>query len=108
LGKSWALPGNARNVHVHIHRRSDVFVRVGKGIFGLREWGLPDDGNLANAAYRVLHETGHPLDVDTLIDRVLETWRARPASVRTAITSDARFCRRDDGTFALTDWPAPL
>jgi hypothetical protein len=99
---------SARNIHVHIHRRSDVFVRVGKGIFGLREWGLPDDGNLANAAYRVLCEMGQPLDADALIDRVLETWHARPASVHTAIASDARFCRRDDGALALAEWSAPL
>jgi len=51
-----------------------------------------------------LHETGQPLDADALIDRVLETWHARPASVHTAIASDARFCRRDDGTLALANF----
>ena len=27
---------SARNIHAHLHRRSDIFIRVGRGIFGLR------------------------------------------------------------------------
>jgi hypothetical protein len=93
-----------RNIYAHMHRRSDIFVRVGHGIFGLAEWGLPDDGSLANAAYRVLAEAGHPLHVEALIDRVLETWRARRSSVYAAIASDDRFCRTDRATFGLVEW----
>jgi hypothetical protein len=94
----------ARNIHAHLHRRSDVFIRVGRGIFGLREWGLPDDGNLANAVYRVLAEAGRPLLLETITDRVLETWQARRFSVYVAIINDDRFRRTGPSVYGLVEW----
>lgn len=81
----------AHNIHAHIGRMPDVFVRVGHGIFGLAEWGLIQDRNLADGAYRVLKETGHALPLEQLIDRVLETWHVRRTSVKAAIDLDDRF-----------------
>jgi hypothetical protein len=94
----------ARNIHAHLHRRSDVFIRVGRGIFGLREWGLPDDGSLANAVYRVLAEAGRPLPLETITDRVLETWQARRFSVYVAIINDDRFRRTGPSVYGLVEW----
>jgi len=79
------------DIHAVLLRRTDLFVRVGQGIFGLKEWELPDDGNLANAAYRVLSEAGKPLHIGIITDRVLETWRVRRTSVHTAVDFDDRF-----------------
>ena len=95
---------STHNVHSHLHRRPGVFVRVGRGIFGLAEWGLPDDGSLANAAYRVLAEAGRPLDTETITNEVLKTWHARRSSVYMAIANDARFRRVDRTSFGLTQW----
>jgi hypothetical protein len=95
---------SARNIHAHLHRRSDIFIRVGRGIFGLREWGLPDDGSLANATYRVLVEAGQPLHLETIMDRVLETWQARRFSVYVAIINDDRFRRTGVSTYGLVAW----
>jgi hypothetical protein len=95
---------SARNVHAHLHRRSDIFIRVGRGIFGLREWGLPDDGSLANAVHRVLVDAGQPLHLETITDRVLETWRARRFSVYVAIINDDRFRRTAVSTYGLVVW----
>ena len=95
---------SARNIHAHLHRRSDIFIRVGRGIFGLREWGLPDDGGLANAVYRVLVEAGQPLHLETITDRVLETWHARRFSVYVAIINDDRFRRVGVSTYGLVAW----
>jgi hypothetical protein len=79
------------NVHSQIGRMTNLFVRVGHGIFGLVEWGLAQDANLADAAYRVLMETGHALEIEQLIDKVLETWHVKRTSVRAAIDLDDRF-----------------
>jgi RNA polymerase sigma factor (sigma-70 family) len=81
----------AHNIHAHIGRLPDIFVRVGHGVFGLAEWGLARDDNLADAAHRVLTEVGHALSIEELIDRVLETWRVKRTSVRAAIDLDDRF-----------------
>ncbi|MCZ7554451.1 MAG: hypothetical protein M5U05_18045 [Anaerolineales bacterium] len=101
------LPSNqktaARNVHSQLGRYAELFVRVGQGIFGLREWGLPEDGNVANAAYRVLTEADQPLHLDILIDRVLETWRVHRNSVVMAVGNDDRFVSIGSGVFWLRD-----
>lgn len=91
------------NIHAELGRRTDLFVRVGHGIFGLREWGLPDDGNLANAAYRVLSEAGKPLHIEIITDRVLETWRVRRSSVYVAVDLDDRFVNIGRGVYWLRE-----
>jgi len=81
----------AHNVHAQLGRMTNFFVRVGHGIFGLAEWGLVQDGKVADAAYRILSETGHALEIEQLTDKVLETWHVRRTSVRAAIDLDDRF-----------------
>jgi len=95
--------GTPRNIHAELGRRTDLFVRVGHGIFGLKEWGLPDDGSLANAAYRVLSEAGKPLHIEVIADRVLETWQARRSSVCVAVDQDERFINIGDGVYWLRE-----
>ena len=98
------LQTTPHNVHAELGRRTDLFVRVGRGIFGLKEWGLPDDGSLANAAYRVLTEAGRPLHIEVIADQVLETWRVERSSVRAAVFNDDRFYRAAPATFGLIEW----
>lgn len=81
----------AHNIHAQIGRMTDIFIRVGHGVFGLAEWGLVQDNNIANAAYRILTEAGGALHIEELTDRVLETWHVRRTSVKAAIDLDDRF-----------------
>ncbi len=99
-----STPMSEHNVHAILGRRSDIFVRVGHGIFGLQEWGLPDDGNVANAIYRVLSEAGRPLHLSEITDRVLETWKVRPGTVYVALTQDSRFVNVGKGIYQLKKW----
>ena len=82
---------------------NDLFVRVGRGVFGLTEWGLPSDSCLADAAYRVLSEANKPLHIDVLTDKVLETWQARRTSVLIAVENDDRFCKVGRQTYWLRE-----
>lgn len=93
-----------RNFYTMLCHRTELFVRVGRGIFGLKEWGLSDDGNLANAAYRVLAEAGKPLHIEAITDLVLDTWHVGRASVQAAILQDDRFYRAAPATFGLLEW----
>lgn len=97
---------SAHNIHAQMGRLAQIFVRVGHGIFGLAEWGLEQDRNVANAAYRVLNTTGHALDLEDLTDRVLETWQVKRGSVRAAIDLDPRFAEVSPGRYWLTA-PSP-
>jgi hypothetical protein len=92
-----------QNIYAQMQRTPGIFVRVGHGIFGLKEWDLPADGSLANAAYRVLMEVGRPLHIEELTDRVLETWHVKPASVYQAVINDERFYRVGRATFDLVE-----
>lgn len=91
------------NIHAQMQRLSDIFVRVGHGIYGLAEWGLHQDGCLADAAYRVLREVGRPLNIDAVADEVLKTWRVRPSSVYMAMENDTRFIRIGAGVYCLQE-----
>jgi RNA polymerase sigma factor (sigma-70 family) len=90
-------------IHAHMGRLPDIFVRCGRGVFGLAEWGLHQDRSLADAAYRVLAEIGRPLHVERIIDNVLDTWRVERTSVYAAIQSDDRFYRVGEGVYWLRD-----
>lgn len=102
------MEASERNIHAILQRRSDLFVRVGHGIYGLRRWGLPDDGSVANAAVRVLMEAGKPLHHETISNLVLETWHVNPNSVYMAVNSDARFVNIGRGVYWLREMLSEL
>ncbi|HET60116.1 MAG TPA: hypothetical protein ENN32_07085 [Chloroflexi bacterium] len=95
------------NIHAELGRHPDIFVRVGHGIFGLAEWGLENDGSLANAAYRVLTEAGKPLHADIIVDRVLKTWKVVPGSVAAALYTDDRFFNIGNNVYWIRDRELP-
>ena len=90
-------------INAYLARYSDVFVRVGHGIFGLAEWGLSNDGSLANAVYRVISEARRPLHIDNIARRVLQTWRVNPDSVYAAIQQDERFEALGRGIYTIVE-----
>lgn len=94
----------AHNVHAQMGRLTDIFVRVGHGIFGLAEWGLHDDGKVANAAYRVLKEARKPLHVDVITQEVLKTWHVQPGSVYAAIQNDDRLIGIGSGVYYIREF----
>lgn len=94
---------SARNIHAQLQRNTDIFVRVGHGIYGLSEWGLHDDGSIANAAYRVLSDAGRPLHCDIITEQVLETWQVNPRSVLAALQREDRFVNIGQGVYWLRE-----
>jgi len=94
---------SVRNIHATMQRSPDIFVRVGHGVYGLAEWGLHDDGSLANAAHRVLSEAGKALHYDVIADHVLSTWEAHRSSVYVALNSDDRFIQIGSGVYWLRE-----
>ena len=105
------LPSNLHrtphSIHAELGRRPDIFIRVGHGVFGLEEWGLVDDGSVANAAHRVLTEAGKPLHYEVIIDHVLETWKVNPGSVYAALSVDERFINIGSGIYWVCDRALP-
>jgi DNA-directed RNA polymerase alpha subunit len=94
-------PLSEHNLHAIIGRHAE-FVRVGRGKYGLAEWGLHDDGNISNAARRILAKHKHPLELENIVSEVLETWDVSRSSIIAAIDIDARFSKTEDGKIWLT------
>ncbi|HSH79999.1 MAG TPA: hypothetical protein VLA19_15855 [Herpetosiphonaceae bacterium] len=97
----------ARNIHGQLGRLPNIFVRVGRGTFGLAEWGLVQERSSADTACRLLEEEGAPLDLETLTDRVLDVWQIQRRSVRAAIDLDPRFEEVRTGVYWLAGKPLP-
>lgn len=91
------------NLHAYVGRFPDIFARVGHGVFGLTEWGLSNDGKVANTAYKVLRDAGGHLHIDVLTQAVLKTWCVNPPTVHVAVESDERFIRIGRGIYALRE-----
>ena len=76
---------------------------MGHGIFGLADWGLQQDRSLREAAIRVLREAGHPLNIQQMTDRVLDTWNVKRTSVQAAIYLEPRIVRIRPNLYWLAD-----
>jgi DNA-directed RNA polymerase specialized sigma24 family protein len=94
-----------QSIHAQLGADFQIFARVGPGTFGLAEWGLAPERDSVETAYRILCETGHPLEIDVLIDRVLERWQIQRGSVRIALRLDPRFTRVDPKLIWLAEAP---
>lgn len=92
------------NLHAYLGRFPDQFVRVGHGVYGLTEWGLRNDGKVANTAYKVLQDARRPFHIDALTQEVLKNWHVNPGSVLAAVETDDRFIRIGRGVYALTEY----
>lgn len=90
------------NVIMNILQGKNGFVRVGRGLYGLPEWGLHDDGSLANAVRRILAASGKPMSLDEICAEVLKTWQVSEISILVAIQTDTRFEKTDEKTYQLT------
>jgi hypothetical protein len=90
-----------RNLAACLNWDRDAFVRVGRGVYGLAEWGLPDDGCVANAICRVLAEGGGTLTYDEIAKGVLSTWRVREGTIQAALSLDERIERIGRGLYTL-------
>lgn len=100
-------PASGHLIHAAM-LRYDIFVRVGRGTYGLQEWGLHNDGNLANAVRRVLHASSKPLHQNEIISEVLKTWQVSENSVVMAMYQDARFENIGEATWRLTPMGAKI
>ena len=99
------FPENQKTPH-HINyvlqANTDAFARVGMGTYGLVEWGLLNDGNIANTIWRVIKEAKTSLSYQEIKTIVLEIWKVGENSIYMALQRDARFKKNNDGKYSLS------
>ena len=64
-------PLSEHNIYSVISERRE-FVRVGRGKYGLAEWGMHNDGNVSNAVRRILAAQKLPMHLTDITDEVLK------------------------------------
>jgi len=92
------------NINSVLQKKTDVFTRVGRGTYGLLEWGLHNDGNIANTIWRIIKEAKTPLSCQDIKTIVLEHWKVDENSIYMALQRDARFKKNNDGKYFLSKY----
>lgn len=80
-----------------------LFVRVGRGTYGLLEWGLISDGTIANTVWRIINNNKSPVLLGEIKNEVQKTWQVESNSIDAAIYTDSRFIKYPDGRIGLTE-----
>lgn len=80
--------------------KDDRFVLVGRGIYGLKEWGYKP-GTVADIIEDLLRESGRPLSRDEIVKNVLKQRLVRKNTVILALQNRDRFQRVGEGVYTL-------
>lgn len=78
------------------------FVLVGRGIYGLKEWGY-EQGTVKEIIANVLRSTNRPLTKDEIVREVLKQRLVKPNTILLNLQSSKLFRKKDDGKFTLSD-----
>lgn len=80
--------------------KSDKFILVGRGTYGLKEWGY-ESGTVKEVIERVLREEG-PLSQDEIMDRVLDRRMVKRNTVLFNLRNEEAFSLNEEGTYELS------
>lgn len=97
-------PAHPQTVHNELIRDAR-FVLVGRGLYGLRDWGY-EPGTVAEVAARLLSRAGRPLTRAELVAAVLEKRLVKRNTVLLALQNRSLFRLLPDGRYALAAPPA--
>lgn len=78
------------------------FVLVGRGTYGLTEWGLKH-GIVADVIKGILQEAQGPISREKLIKEVLKQRMVKPETVILALNSKTHFKKNLDGSYSLVE-----
>jgi hypothetical protein len=94
--KKEALPQTVHNELIKDAR----FVLVGRGIYGLNDWGFPE-GTVKEVIFSFLDKQIEPLERDLIIEYVLSKKQVKETTVKVTLADRNVFHKTDDGKFTL-------
>ena len=90
---------NPQTVHNELIK-DERFVLVGRGLYGLAEWGyIP--GTVADVIASLLSQAGKPLTRDEVIERVMEQRQVKKNTILLGLQNHARFQRTPEDRYTL-------
>lgn len=94
---------NAQTVHNELIK-DDRFVLVGRGLYGLTEWGYTP-GTVADVLEAVLQKAAAPLTRDELVERVLAQRLVKKNTILLSLQDQSRFVKNDRNRYTLREKP---
>ena len=80
----------------------DKYVLVGRGLYGLKEWGYKE-GTVADVIAEILQEAKEPLSKEEITERVLAQRMVKQTTVNLALMNKNRFERTRDAKYKLKE-----
>ncbi len=90
---------NAQTVHNELIKDSR-FVLVGRGLYGLKEWGYMT-GTVADVLATILEKSRQPLSREELIDQVLKQRLVKKNTILLSLQNNSRFRKVDEDHYTL-------
>ena len=78
----------------------DKYVLVGRGMYGLKEWGY-QDGTVADVVEAVLKAAARPMAKDELTEAVMRQRLVKQTTVNLALMNKNRFAKNSDGKYVI-------
>lgn len=76
-----------------------IFARVGRGIYGLTEWGIREYKHISDYIYEILMESKTPLYYKQISKIVNKTHFTKEQTIYNSLTQDQRFVRTRSGYY---------
>lgn len=94
---------NAQTVHNELIK-DDRFVLVGRGLYGLTEWGyIP--GTVADVLEAILQKAEEPLSREELVERVLAQRLVKKNTILLSLQDQSRFVKNNENRYTLREHP---
>ncbi|MFA6394082.1 MAG: sigma factor-like helix-turn-helix DNA-binding protein [Patescibacteria group bacterium] len=80
----------------------EKFVLVGRGMYGLSEWGLKE-GTVAEIITEIMKSVGSPLTREDVIERVLQERMVKKTTIALALSNKDKFAKNGNAFFIRAD-----
>ncbi|BCM94557.1 RNA polymerase sigma factor RpoD (plasmid) [Abditibacteriota bacterium] len=107
----WGREATDRSVHGRLGAHPQLFVCIGRGIYGLLAWGLEEQRKtrdtvvpIADLIEEFLEAEGEPRSAKEIVNYVLARKRSHDYSVLQRLQGDPKFYRFTKGVYGLKKW----
>lgn len=95
---------SSNSIHARLSDRSDIFVWVDAGTFGLAEWGLKKSRFYVDIAEEFLEKQGKPTDFEDIYAYIQAERENTPQNILFMLQTNPRFYRYSKTRFGLASW----
>ncbi len=95
---------SSRNCHAILSRKTDLFVWVGRGTFGLSEWGIKKVRFYVDIAEEYLEQRKEPLSNEEIFSHINVEREASLENISFMLSTNHRFSKFPNNKYGLARW----